>query len=488
MTTGGSFAPAEAGFRVGDPKRVVILGGGPAGLWTALDLLRLHPGLSVTILEREEMPGGIAASFKAHGLTWDLGSHRLHPAASPGVIGDVRGLPGTNLLKRPRNGRILLEGRFLGFPLSPADMARHLPPSFALGVLVDALGAPFRSRPGADATFGAIMMAGLGKTICRRFYFPYAEKLWGIPPDALDGEQARRRVSAGNLGRMFGKLLPARRSGIDRRSFHYPAGGFGSIFAAAARKFESLGGTLLKGALVRSVTPPTSKAAGLLGYERAHEDATLPADFIFSTIPVTDLVAALGTVVPGDVRAAASSLSYRSMVLCFLVLDSPQFSVYDAHYFPGPETRFSRVSERQNYDESRESPGSTGLCLEIPCFRSDPLWSMDDRGILGMALQDLSISGLPVSGVKSFFTRRITEAYPSYPAGWHLHFGAIDSWLTGLSGLVTLGRQGLFVHDNTHHAMEMGALAARCFDPAGGWDRDGWSEARRLFRKNVVED
>lgn len=471
-----------------EPKCVVILGGGPAGLWTALHLLRLHPGLRVTILEREELPGGIASSFKAHGLTWDLGSHRLHPAASPEVIDDVRGLLGSNLLKRPRNGRILLENRFLGFPLSLSDMARHLPLSFALGAVFDGFTAPFRRRPATDATFETVMIAGLGRTICRRFYFPYAEKLWGLAPDSLDGEQARRRVSAGTLGRLLKKLLPGSRSGIDRRSFHYPLGGFGSIFTSAARKVESMGGRLLTGAVVRKVAPPAFGAPGTVGYGRGQEDGVLPADFIFSTIPVTALVRALTLRVPDEVRTAASELSYRSMVLCFLVLDSRQFSVYDAHYFPGHETRFSRMSERQNYDETREFPGSTGLCLEIPCFRTDPLWSMEDSEILHIALRGLAASGLAVKGVKAFFSRRIPEAYPSYPAGWRARFEGVDRWLTRVPGLVTLGRQGLFVHDNTHHAMEMGAAAARCFDPATGWDSRGWKEARKLFGKNVVED
>lgn len=473
---------------MGEPVRAVVLGGGPAGLWTALELLRRNPGLGVTVLEREEIPGGIAGSFRTHGLTWDMGSHRLHPAASREVTGDVAGLLGDRLLERSRNGRILLEGRFIGFPLSPVDMVRHLPASFAMGALLDGLTAPFRPGPGTDSTFRQVMMAGLGGTVCKRFYFPYAEKLWGLPPDLLDGEQARRRVSAGTLGRMIAKLFPSPRRGIDRRHFHYPLGGFGTIFAAAARKVESLGGRLLTGAAVRAVTPPTDGGQGRVGYSRGGEQASLPADFIFSTIPVTDLVNALTIPVPGEVCTAAGSLSYRSMVLCCIVLDSGRFSVYDAHYFPGPETRFSRMSERQNYDGSRESPGSTGLCLEMPCFRTDPVWSMDDDGVLGIALQGIAASGFPDPVVKAFFTRRINEAYPSYPLGWHRHFDGIDGWLSRLPGVVTLGRQGLFVHDNTHHAIEMGIAAARCFDPSAGWDAAGWSEARKLFRKNVVED
>ncbi len=471
-----------------EPKRVVILGGGPTGLWTAMNLLRMHPGLSVTILEREGFPGGIAGSFTAHGLTWDLGSHRLHSAACPGLIGEVRELLDGDLLLRPRNGRILLEGRFLRFPLSLSDMALHLPFSFALGAAMDGLAAPFRNRPVTDATFADVMTAGLGRTICNRFYFPYAEKLWGLAPDSLDGEQARRRVSAGTMSGLLRKLVPAPRSRNDRKSFHYPRGGFGMIFSAAARRVGSLGGRLVTDAVVRSVSPPIEGAPGAVAFSRGERDTVLPADFVFSTIPVTSLVKAMASQVPEEIRTASSSLSYRSMVLFYIVLNSQRFSAYDAHYFPGPETRFSRMSERQNYDACPEAPGTTGLCFELPCFRTDPVWSMEDSDILGIVLGGMAASGLPVPCVKAFFTRRIIEAYPSYPSGWHRHFEAVDSWLARFPGLVTIGRQGLFVHDNTHHAMEMGAAAARCFDPGAGWDATGWSEARKLFAKNVVED
>ena len=32
--------------------------------------------------------------------------------------------------------------------------------------------------------------------MCERFYFPYARKLWGLEPEEISGEQARRRLSA----------------------------------------------------------------------------------------------------------------------------------------------------------------------------------------------------------------------------------------------------------------------------------------------------
>ena len=40
---------------------------------------------------------------------------------------------------------------------------------------------------------------GLGPTICREFYFPYARKIWGLEPEQIAAIQAHKRVSAGSI-------------------------------------------------------------------------------------------------------------------------------------------------------------------------------------------------------------------------------------------------------------------------------------------------
>jgi hypothetical protein len=54
--------------------------------------------------------------------------------------------------------------------------------------------------------------------------------------------------------------------------------------------------------------------------------------------------------------------------------------------------------------------------------------------------------------------------------------------------LLTFGRQGLFVPDNTHHALAMGWAAAGAVQPDGRWDQAAWDRARDSFRDFVVED
>jgi len=57
-----------------------------------------------------------------------------------------------------------------------------------------------------------------------------------------------------------------------------------------------------------------------------------------------------------------------------------------------------------------------------------------------------------------------------------------------VEGLLTFGRQGLFAHDNTHHALFMAYSAADCLGPGGRFDRRRWQQYRQRFQGHVVED
>jgi hypothetical protein len=64
----------------------------------------------------------------------------------------------------------------------------------------------------------------------------------------------------------------------------------------------------------------------------------------------------------------------------------------------------------------------------------------------------------------------------------------VDRWLNGIDGILTFGRQGLFAHDNTHHALAMAYAASRCLDDSGALNRQLWQQYRLEFRRHVVED
>jgi len=177
------------------------------------------------------------------------------------------------------------------------------------------------------------------------------------------------------------------------------------------------------------------------------------------------------------------------MLLVYLTLEQGRFSEFDAHYFPGKEFRFTRISEPKNYAAVEEPRDRTVLCAEIPCFQEDPLWSMQDDALGRLVAEGLADAGLPIRcAISAVDVRRIPYIYPLYRRGYERQFEALDAWVSGLPRLLSFGRQGLYVHDNTHHAIYMAQAAVDCLRSDGSFDRELWASKRRIFETHVVED
>jgi protoporphyrinogen oxidase len=213
-----------------------------------------------------------------------------------------------------------------------------------------------------------------------------------------------------------------------------------------------------------------------------------PARQIISTIPLPSLVRSISPPAPADVLDAAGRLRYRAMILIYLVLETDRFTEYDAHYFPGPEIAITRVSEPKHYGLAGPS-GTTVLCAELPCSTSEPVWSLGEPALRDLVCDALIRADLPIRApIRRVVTRRLSHAYPIYLRGYRAQFDLLDAWIDQLEGIVTLGRQGLFAHDNTHHTLAMAYAAAECLDDGGTLDRARWRDHRRDFEAHVVED
>lgn len=481
---------------------VVVVGAGPAGLCAALDAA--EAGHRCTLVEASASAGGMAGSFEFAGQRVDYGSHRLHAAIAPRLLERFRILLGSDLQIRPRNGRIRLRGRWVGFPLRAGNLITKLPPSFGLRVAADLATGPLRRAEGTS--FESEIRARLGPTVAREFYGPYARKLYGVKASELDAELAHRRVSASSGTDIVRRVIRAARP--TGRQFLYPRHGYGQLSEALADAAVRAGVDLrLNTPATRitlnpgratvtieqrpgtpSATATDPDAAPAIG--RSPDSTVLEADAVLSTMPVPILANIVRPAPPTEVTAALARCRTRAMLLVYLAVPRDQYTPFDAHYFPETDTRVARLSEPKNYRDGDDPPDQTVLCAEIACWPDDDLWDSNDDQLAQLVIDDLERSGLPRPDPSATTVRRLPSVYPVLESTNKTDRATVNAWITSLApnGLLSFGRQGLTVLDNLHHVLDMGTHAASSITPDGAVDTDQWQAALSRFAQHVVED
>ena len=462
---------------------IVVVGGGPTGVAAAWRAARA--GQQVVLIEAADHLGGLAASVEVAGQRVDIGSHRLHPECDPRIMATLTDLLGDELIARPRHGRIRLADEWVGFPLRPLDLVRHAPPRLAAGFVGDMLRRPWQRR-GEPADFAEGLRSALGPTMAEHFYLPYARKLFGAEPEDLGPELVARRVSATSPGALVRRVLRGARGG---QRFWYPRGGFGRITEVLAEAAVESGADLRLGRRLSRVEPAPD--GGSATVEVTLTDGSVEqfdSRLVWSTIPAPALASSLGGHLPASAHDDVASVGYRSALVVHAVLDQRQFTDFDAHYLPGPDTPLTRLSEPAHYRDEAGRAGRTVLCAELPGSPDDPWWTTDADAAGALLADAIDRLGLGPVSVVHTEVRVVPHLYPVYRLGSLDRARSFERAVDALGPIEQFGRQALFAHDNTHHGLESAWAAAESLRVDGTFDRVAWAELRAGFDAHVVAD
>lgn len=463
--------------------RVAIIGAGPAGMTTALQLSR--GGVPVEVFEAGPRVGGMSATIELWGQRVDLGPHRFFSTDARvnrlwfGVVGDA-------YTWVDRLTRIHYRGRFFDYPLTPANAAWNLGVREATACLVSYLGAGASAIPGRvgipgkhgrgrpldprEASFRSWVVSRFGRRLYELFFRPYSEKLWGIPCDQLSADFAAQRIRDLSLWKAL--LSVWSRGQQDRHRtladrFAYPSGGAGSVYDAMADEVLAGGGQIRLREPVRRVVCRDGRATGI----ELVSGETRSFDHVVSTMPLTHLVKGL-VGVPPSVRHAIGELRFRNTILIYLHVASDSLFPDQWLYLHDPGLAAGRVTNFRNWSPSLHGESTTTiLAVERWCDESDASWTADDAGLVRRAADELRATGLlHDEPVLEGHVIRLPRCYPVYRVGYREHVRAIAAHLDRIGGLSVIGRYGAFKYNNQDHGILMGLLAAENLTRGAGHD------------------
>jgi protoporphyrinogen oxidase len=460
-----------AALRPGD--RVVVCGAGPAGL-TAAYLLG-QAGHPVTVLEADQIVGGLARTVEHQGFRFDLGGHRFFTQL-PEVQAMWEELLGDELIDVPRLSRIYYKGRYFRYPLQVADVLRGLGP-LECGRIVASY-ARARLAPSRQVeNFEQWVSNRFGRRLYRLFFKTYTEKVWGVPCTEIRSEWAAQRIQGLSLLRALLSGTPlSRRSGQIKTLLHefkYPRRGPGQMWEACRDRVVGQGGRVLLGHRVTRLEMEGG-AVRAMWARTPDGDRRFEAEHFISTAPLRALVQAAGAAAPPAVQAAARGLSYRDFILVALVLDRAELFPDNWLYIHSPDVRVGRVQNFNNWSAALvPERGRTCLGLEYFCSRDDDLWSMDDGALAALAERELAQLGLSAgAAVVDAAVVRVPDAYPVYDSAYRDHLAVVRRFLDPIGNLHTVGRNGMHKYNNQDHSMYAAMLTVANMR---GESHDVWS-------------
>jgi len=489
------------------PQTAVIVGAGPAGLTAAFELLA-RTQVKPIILEMSARLGGIATTLNYKGNRIDIGGHRFFSKSDRVMqwwldmlpmqaVGDERTAircqnkerevaggktevdPNTTdqvMLLRQRKSRIYYLRKFFDYPISLSkNTIRNLGLLRMARIGASYLRArllPIRNEQDLEQ----FLINRFGRELYLTFFKSYTEKVWGVPCQEISAAWGAQRIKGLSITKAIwhalSKPLRSRADVAQKRTetslieqFLYPKYGPGQMWETCAQRVTSLGGEIRMNTRVDRLHVEGGRVTAV-DVTRLDTGQTerLAADYVFSTMPVQDLIRGMSPAPPANVREVAEGLVYRDFITVGLLVN--QLKIREANhaaetlirdnwiYIQEPDVQVGRLQIFNNWSPWMVADRSkVWLGLEYFCNEGDDLWESPDEKLAQLGAGELAKIGiLDDSPVLDWTVIRMPKTYPAY-FGTYGRFDEIRQYVDRLENLFLIGRNGMHRYNNQDHSM-----------------------------------
>lgn len=447
-----------------------VIGGGPAGLTAAYELIKR--GVGTTVYEAAPIVGGHARTEEHRGYRFDIGGHRFFTKMEP-VLEIWDEVLGDRFITVGRMSRIAYNGAFFDYPLRLSNVIGTLGLLESARIALSYLAALIKPYP-VEENFEQWTTNRFGDRLYRTFFKTYTEKVWGIPCTEISAEWAAQRIQGLSVRSAVMNALRGGR-GNDVKSliqqFQYPILGPGEMWETMSRQIDAKGGAVHLESEVRALRHDGSRITSL---DVAGHDAPVEVEEVIASMPITSLVRRLDPAPPDEILAAVGQLRYRDFLTVCLIVDEAELFPDNWIYVHSPLVHMGRLQNFKNWSAAMVPDSSkTSLGAEYFVSVGDELWEMPDDELVRLAARELDTLGLvSESKVEDGVVYRQPKAYPVYDDSYREPLARVAAYLEGFDNLQTIGRNGLHKYNNQDHSM---LTALYAVDILFGLDRDLWA-------------
>jgi protoporphyrinogen oxidase len=432
-------------------QKIVILGGGPAGLGAAYRLKELGYK-NFHLYERAPYIGGLATSFTdSEGFTWDIGGHVMfsHYKYYDNVFDK---LMGDEYQLNMRESWVRMFDRWVPYPFQ--NNIRYLPEEVAFECLSGLIEAQTTQDPKQAKNFGEFIDAVFGPGISKHFMRPYNFKVWAHPAEMMNKEWIGERVAMIDINRALKNVM------LQQDDFGWgPNNQFKFPLYGGTGEFYKRFGPVLEGhySLSKKAVRINQRSKEIL-----FEDGEIVKyDILISTMPLDILVKdIISADVPDDVRNAAAQLRHSGGFMVGIGIKQPCPSTKSWMYYPEDNCPFYRVTYLSNY-----SPHMTPDKDRYYSLLCETSYS-EFKPVDGSRIVEDTIQGLVNSGMiteedkKDIVSTWVYEADYSYPTPSVERDGILVKVIPYLEShdIYSRGRFGMWKYEvaNTDHTLMQG--------------------------------
>ena len=482
-------------------KKVIVIGGGPAGLTAGYELLDKSKDYDVVVLEESKVFGGISRTVNYKGNRMDMGGHRffskvpevndwwekmlptqgalpmddkkLHRKSNIKKGGPDPEKTDRVMLRRNRLSRIFFNQKFFDYPVSlKASTLKNMGLGTTFVVGCSYLKSAVHKRP--EKSLEDFYINRFGKKLYSMFFENYTENLWGRHPRDISPEWGAQRVKGLSISAIlkdiFGKVFHKKNRKVETsliEEFAYPKLGPGQLWEITAKEIKKKGGEIITEAKVTGVKKDKNNKFTSVVYEKNGKKIELKGDYVISSMPLKDLVEAMNDV-PKDILKIASGLPYRDYMTVGILTKKLALKnetniktlgniVPDNWvYVHDKSVKMGRFQIYNNWSPYlvKDVEHTAWVGLEYFCNEGDDLWSMTDDDFAKLGIKEMAKINIidNEDEVLDYHVERVKKAYPAYFDTYE-HIDDLRNYLDTIPNLFCVGRNGQHRYNNLDHSM-----------------------------------